>query len=127
MHFIPTRYKGEENYCFNRPYQRINISEVILSPEDEDLRSYIIDGKSSDGSFLQLKCQNEYPFLLHSEVADRMGLNQERSPKFCIIHSNGNKMDNRRENIKLISRAELNAELRKRKKALTPQISPSPC
>lgn len=118
-YFIPTRYRKSHNSHFNRNFKNIDQSKILLSPQDEDLRFHLADIANENG-YLNLRCQQDFLFSLHLEIADRMGLNQERDKKKCVVHSNGDKLDNRRENLKLISRSELSAQIRMRKKSLTP-------
>ena len=77
-------------------------SKIIVSPEDEDLLQWI--GNLDRG---YVRCSftlkdKRYSKTLHQVIADRMGLKSDRYNH--IDHINRNKLDNRRENLRLVPR-----------------------
>lgn len=78
---------------------------LYLSPEDHAeaarMHWHMAGGKGSVGRYAQ-STQREY---LHRWVARRMGLLDDETPQGAEVdHRNGNKLDNRRENLRLLKR-----------------------
>lgn len=104
-------YYANENVLDNRreniklyldPASLDFFSKIIVSPEDEDLLQWI--GNLDRGyvrCFFTLKDKRRSK-TLHQAVADRMGLKSDKHNH--IDHINRNKLDNRRENLRLVPR-----------------------
>ena len=75
-------------------------SQLLLSPEDEDLREgkfYVLQGYATISFSQHIKKH------MHKIIGERIGLVSKRSSGFQIDHINRNKLDNRRENLRLVS------------------------
>jgi len=75
-------------------------SQVLLSPEDEDLRQrgfYVLQGYAIISFSQHIKKH------MHRIIGERIGLASKQGSGFQIDHINRNKLDNRRENLRLVS------------------------
>lgn len=76
-------------------------SQVLLSPEDEDLLQYslFVDREG----YLKTGARKFNSRMIHSIVAKRIGITADWSKRILIDHINRNKFDNRRENLRLVN------------------------
>ena len=79
---------------------KLDKSQVLLSPEDEDLREgkfYVLQG------YARISFGQNIKKHIHRIIGERIGLVSKQGSGFQIDHINRNKLDNRRENLRLIS------------------------
>lgn len=85
---------------------KLSSESILLSPEDEDLRQYgfylTVNGYAQMASRKVWRQFNERE--CHKIVANRIGLIANKENDLCIDHINQNKLDNRRENLRLVNR-----------------------
>ena len=80
---------------------KLSPSDVPLSPEDHDLYGYSLSTNSRGYVFTGTRKLGERK--IHKIVAKRMGLIANQENGLQIDHINQNKLDNRRENLRLTS------------------------
>ena len=81
---------------------KLDKSQLLLSPEDEDLR----EGKFHfHKGYFRISFGQNIKKHIHRIVGERIGLVSNQRGGFEIDHINRNKLDNRRENLRLISRS----------------------
>jgi len=77
-------------------------SEVLLSPQDNDLFEYSF--ATNTRGYLNTGSRKFNHRKVHKIIAYRMGLNTSEENDLVIDHINRNVLDNRRENLRLVSR-----------------------
>lgn len=81
---------------------KLSPSEALLSPEDHDLYEYSLTTNSRGYVFTGTRKFGERK--VHRIVAARMGLFSDQNSRLQIDHINQNKLDNRRENLRLVDK-----------------------
>ena len=79
---------------------KLDKSQVLLSPEDEDLRQCRF---SVHEGYARISFSQNIKKNMHRIIGERIGLVSKRGSGFQIDHINRNKLDNRRENLRLVS------------------------
>lgn len=80
---------------------KLTPAEALLSPEDHDLYCYSLTTNSKGYVFTGTRKLGERK--VHRIIAGRMGLLSQQGSRLQIDHINQNKLDNRRENLRLVN------------------------
>jgi hypothetical protein len=80
---------------------KLTPAEALLSPEDHDLYRYSLTTNSKGYVFTGTRKLGERK--VHRIIAGRMGLLSQQGSRLQIDHINQNKLDNRRENLRLVN------------------------
>lgn len=83
---------------------------TIISDEDKDLAKYNWTRDNSNGYFYRIhteKDYTQYKVYLHEEIGDRLR-DRKRMIGECVDHINGDKNNNQRSNLRIVTQAQNN-------------------